>query len=381
MLIIIVASLLTAEWFSQRGTVFHAGVFYTNVVGPDDKEHLFLVDSGSPVSMLSPELATRAKAKGQRLRVGLRVGSQELRVTPDVGAAGTMARVFGRRTVEGILGMDVLSNLQLLLDYRDQTIKVRLGVPLTLGEASSSLSAPLAGVHRIELTQTPAGFCTVQLRTGGHELHPVLDTGSGCTMANLRRLVGARIWEVGTTQTTLWNGKRDVLAYLVQSMSADHLELPWVLAIDVPQNIDVGDGAITPARISPGIALIDFPGRAMYFVKKGIEDRQVSEALSEMTLRRFVVDGTKTSCFLVRNGARGPRLIPAKSVDGISPKRVVDALRYKPNVAAAAGVLVTLAKQALIGSDGLWKELTRLQVVQPQCSVDLEWMNFRGYAK
>jgi hypothetical protein len=240
-----------------------------DVLTADNKTHPFLLDTGAVDSYV---LDTAAGANGKR--VAIRLGTKKTAINGEarVADASRIPPKIGSQPVEGILGLDVIKNLQIAIDYSAETVDVRL--------AMSPAPAP-ENSYSVPLTRDTDRLYTIPVSIGPKWANLALDTGASTLLLNFKKLqLPESQAKLPTSRVRTFDGPVESERRLLPSFSIGHSSLGFVVASASPwANSD--DGTIGTSGLGSSRVMLDFPGRTLYF---GIEspEAQIAGAASRI---------------------------------------------------------------------------------------------------
>jgi len=254
-------------------------------------EDLFVLDTGSEQTLVTPQVSARLLGTGKTIRVavrpcvepaqaavfrsgGIRFAGARLRFPEEVGSfeLERIDQTAGRK-LGGILGWDVLSNFVVGIDI--STGRMIAGRGLSVRRTLANLGVRAADA-KVAL-KLGGGRPTFAARSGDQGLRLVLDTGAGVTLlpaAVWKRLNKELPAEGPLTPARDLNGSFSVRFGMLKELSIGSLRLNNLkVAVPTPEAcVDVGetfeDGLLGRDALSRLVAVIDGPARILYLAKR-----------------------------------------------------------------------------------------------------------------
>jgi predicted aspartyl protease len=254
------ATLASGPQFGPIDASLHGAYVFANVLTLDNKAHHFLVDSGSTTTFVSKAILTPAEQKRKNYPLRWNIGQSSLSVNADLMEAKDLPIVDGT-AVEGIIGVDALTAIQLEIDYSARTVQARFGAAL----------AAVPGTERVALRPDSEGLWTVDGSIGDQRLTLCVDTGATTLVLDKSKMQLAGMHMLPASKIHTFDGLVETDRRLVESMRVGPIDLYWMVACTQPWS-DADDGVVGTCVFSSKVVL-DLRGRALYYSPLTADDR------------------------------------------------------------------------------------------------------------
>jgi hypothetical protein len=347
-MLILAALVMLDRGFHGLPTFFDGHLVYTTLTDSDHHSRWLLIDSGSPFTSISSSAANKTATGPQLLRLDL--GFKHLEIAADV-RDGTPSLYIHGRHVDGVLGTDLLSRMQLIIDYGSGRLYARIGGPAPHDLAANSMTSNRRKVPLdvIELASDRFNLVSIPYNLGAKTLRLTVDTGAGITFIHPRGLLVKGFWKLPSRPLDAWNGAVKADWFLVGPGELAGRRVPWIVAATYDLSTRA-DGAIAPFWLSSGRVLLDFPGRKLFVPHSIDTDAQENNILLGLSLMQLEVVDRK----LFLRGDEGAQTAlhrrPLSLVCDYPARQVEKALRGQPSPSDAARVLADIANRVRHGT-------------------------------
>lgn len=226
-----------------------------NVRTSDGKGHLFLVDSGSNESYVSRKALSERDQTRDRTEVRLDIGPTQVSATAFSVPSDQIPASVGGLPIEGVLGINLLKQIQLEIDYDGQTVRARYGSPLP--------GAP--GYTPFLMDRDAAHLFFVSAEFGGKNVRLCVDTGATALVLDSGKVILDGLQALPSSKMHTFGGTSESRRYLIDSVKLAGREMPWIVVHAQPwKEPDPDDGAIGTAQFGGSKVVVDFPGSCLY---------------------------------------------------------------------------------------------------------------------
>jgi hypothetical protein len=287
-------------------------VFTTIVQTEDGRSHLFLVDTGSAESWISPHAVSAFNEQSSETKLALRLQSPTssdsetvtFRASVDTyGVDSALKQTLRGISVEGTLGLNAFQHAQVLLDYAQDRVWLRIGHPTKLTrQGVAGLMGTSVGVFSVDqplradsilavpLTETRSGSYTVKANIGGKIAQLTVDTGSEILALHKRKYSVSAIQAIGKSGGLTSKGDYQAICGVSPTTTIGKWSLPWPNIYQDEDDEDDG-GVISPAEFGSDTVLLDLRAHVLY-VKAGTDNDWGEAALFQFTgLKCRIIDG------------------------------------------------------------------------------------------
>lgn len=228
------------------------------------KPHMFLLDSGSNESYVSNEIASDSERKHDEAVVRLDIGGAQVIANAEPVDPKKIPVAIPGLPTEGVIGMNLLRQVQLDIDYSAKTVKARFG---------DALSWAGAGFTPVLMSKDPDSLFTIPAQIGDRHLRLCVDTGATAMVLDSRRVDLKDYDKLPSTKLHTFNGQAETNRFLIDSMKLGEQVAPWMIAYSHPWPTS-DDGTIGTAQLGSSRVVLDFPGACIYLERPD----QMSEA-------------------------------------------------------------------------------------------------------
>jgi predicted aspartyl protease len=229
----------------------------TQILTSDGKRHLFLIDSGSNESyVLKTAVSERDRTRNSvevRFDVG---GTQVFGAVEPVDGSRIPVAIAGLKP-EGVLGLNILKQVQLEIDYDAQTVRARYGPAL-------NWAGP--GYSTLILNKDADNLFTVTGQIGSRAVRLCVDTGATTLVLDSKKLSLKDFQKLPSTKIHTFEGSVEMDRYLIDTMKLGDKAVPWMIAYNHPWP-DSDDGTIGSSILGGSKVVLDFPGSCVYVSK------------------------------------------------------------------------------------------------------------------
>ncbi|HTQ09458.1 MAG TPA: aspartyl protease family protein [Fimbriimonadaceae bacterium] len=220
----------------------------------DGKSHLFLVDSGSNESYVFDSAVSDGERRQGQAEIRLDVGPTQVFALAEPAPAAKIATSIAGLDTEGVLGLNLLKQIQLDVDYDADTVSARYGGPL---------SSPGAGFSPLLMGKDTDGLYTVAGQIGSAHVRLCVDTGASATVLDSSRVDLSAYQVLPSAKLRTFDGGSDAKRYLLDSVKLGDRVYPWMVAYSRPWKTSE-EGAIGVDQLGSGHLILDFPGACVY---------------------------------------------------------------------------------------------------------------------
>lgn len=221
----------------------------------DGKDHLFLVDSGSNESYVSRKALSKRDQTRDRTEVRLDIGPTQVSATAFAVTPDQIPASIGGLSVEGVLGLNLLKQVQLEIDYDVQTVRARYGSPLP----------GVPGYAPFLMDRDAAHLFAVSAEFAGKVVRLCVDTGATALVLDSGKLALDGLQSLPSSKIHTFGGASESQRYLIDSVKLAGREIPWMVAhAQHWRENDPDDGAIGTAQFGGSKVVVDFPGSCLY---------------------------------------------------------------------------------------------------------------------
>lgn len=352
MLSLPLALLVQTADFQPLDVVVSGAYIGARVRTTDGKEHLFLVDSGSNASYVSQSAVVEEDRRRGSSEIRISVGDAKVFGNAEPVDAKDIQAIVGGLPTEGVLGINILRQLQLEIDYDARSVRARYG---------SALSWAGPGYSPLLMDRDPDNLYTVTAQIGGKSVRLCLDTGASATVLDPKKVDLSGFDTLPPFKIRTFKGPIESPRYLIESMKVGDGTVPWMIAGAQPwKNAD--DGIISTAQLGSPRVVVDFPGGCVYVSKPDPMSEAAARILGLPV--KVVGDGLSfrsdlTGYFKSSSGAK------IVSFRGIKSESIVAALRgHGPHASRAlVDAFVSMRAPGLVTTErGGQRQLVPVQV-------------------
>jgi hypothetical protein len=188
--------------------------------------------------------------------------------------------------VDGILGMNAISCLQLKVDYRARKLWARISSkPLEAKESLSELGVITASKAPSQLVTIPmrrldSGRYAVDVVVGSNTLPVEIDTGASVLGLPPGLLAALHLERVGDAQVLVQNGPKQLSKYLAPDARIGGIKLLWPI-IHEGADARAEVGGLGPSVLPHSQVLIDYPGLRLLTIQP-TDDESVAQAAGQI---------------------------------------------------------------------------------------------------
>jgi|GEM_PF-5486357 len=243
----------------------------------DGKSHMLLLDSGSNESYVSDSIVSDEERKHGEAVIRLDVGpTQMFAVAQPVPDAKIEASIEGLPT-EGVLGINLLKQMQLEIDYDAQIVSARYGGALSWAGKDYS---------PILMERDPDNLYTVAGQVGEVFVRLCVDTGASAMVLDSGRVKLEGFQKLSSAKLRTFSGAPESSRFLLDSVKLGDQSFPWMVAYSQIWNSS-DDGTIGTDQFGSPRIILDFPGSCLYLAKSN----PVSEAAQRVLGLPVQIDG------------------------------------------------------------------------------------------
>lgn len=220
----------------------------------DGKDHPFLVDSGANASYVLKSAISDHDKPRRETEVRLDFGKTQIFGNAQPVDPKNIPATVGRMKIEGILGINILRQIQLEIDYDARTVSARYGRPL---------SSPGPEYWALLMDRDADGLFTLRSQFRGKSLRICLDTGATALVFDPKKVDFTAMTNLSDSKLSTISGQIDTQRYLVESLSFGDHTADWMIACKHKLE-DTDDGTIGASLLGGSKIVIDFPGSCVY---------------------------------------------------------------------------------------------------------------------
>lgn len=251
------------------------------VFAQDGSRHKFSVDSGATHSYVQAALAQNLNfGREEPLPMCLYLPNDKwvhfkAEVDRSIAVLASSSEDF---PVEGILGTNAISCLQLKIDYRAKKVWARVSSK----SLDDKVIAEQLGTRKslVPITRQDSGRYTVDVRFGAKTIPLELDTGASLIGLMPSTIKDLNLEKVGQAQVLVQNGTKTLSKYVATDVIVGDSKLLWPI---IHEGFDarLSYGGFGPSMLPHQQVILDFPGLRM-FVVKPTEAETIAQAISQL---------------------------------------------------------------------------------------------------
>ncbi len=281
----------------------------------DGKSHWFLVDSGSNESYVRRTVVSDSERKHDVAVVRLDIGPNRVFANAEPVDPAKISTSVPDLPTEGVLGLNLLKQIQLDVDYDAHAVKARFG---------GALSWAGQGFVPILLQRDADNLYTLTGKVGATAVRLCVDTGATALIFDSARVDLSRFQKLGASRFGTFGGPELSDRFLVDSLTLGERDYSWVIAFSRSWKSS-DDGTIGTGELGGSHVILDFPGSCVYVAKPD----QLSQAAARLLGIPVVVDA---------NGLRFRDGLPSKFTSSSGAKIVaIRGMRADSFVSALKG--------------------------------------------